>query len=208
MNGDVKPTRGKVFIYNQELFSNYDYLKTQIGYVPQDDIVHKELTVYQCLYFTAKIRLDNASDHIINKKIKKILHELDITFIKDNLITDISGGQRKRVAIGVELMTDPLLLFLDEPTSPLDPQTINNFLDILKRLSDNGTTIIMVTHKPEDLVSMDDVLFLSKGGSITYHGSANHYKEYFNVSKPVEVFSELSLRSLRNGLKNIRVLCK
>ena len=192
LNGDIKPTRGKVFIYNQELFSNYDYLKTQIGYVPQDDIVHKELTVYQCLYFTAKIRLDNASDDIINKKIKRILHELDITFIKDNLITDVSGGQRKRVAIGVELMTDPLLLFLDEPTSPLDPQTINNFLDILKRLSENGTTIIMVTHKPEDLVRMDDVLFLSKGGSITYHGSANQYKEYFNVSNPVEVFSELS----------------
>ena len=192
LNGDVRTTRGKVFIYNQELFSNYDYLKTQIGYVPQDDIVHKELTVYQCLYFTAKIRLDNASDDIINKKIKKILHELDITFIKDNLITDISGGQRKRVAIGVELITDPLLLFLDEPTSPLDPQTINNFLDILKKLSDNGTTIIMVTHKPEDLVRMDDVLFLSKVGSITYHGSANQYKEYFNVSNPVEVFSELS----------------
>tara|TARA_B110000238_G_C16136051_1_gene443760 strand:+ start:894 stop:3155 length:2262 start_codon:yes stop_codon:yes gene_type:complete len=192
LNGDVRTTRGKVFIYNQELFSNYDYLKTQIGYVPQDDIVHKELTVYQCLYFTAKIRLDNASDDIINKKIKKILHELDITFIKDNLITDISGGQRKRVAIGVELITDPLLLFLDEPTSPLDPQTINNFLDILKKLSDNGTTIIMVTHKPEDLVRMDDVLFLSKAGSITYHGSANQYKEYFNVSNPVEVFSELS----------------
>ena len=192
LNGDIKTTKGKVFIYNQELFSNYDYLKTQIGYVPQDDIVHKELTVYQCLYFTAKIRLDNASDNIINKKIKKILHELDITFIKDNLITDISGGQRKRVAIGVELITDPLLLFLDEPTSPLDPQTINNFLDILKRLSENGTTIIMVTHKPEDLVKMDDVLFLSKSGSIAYHGSTNQYKQYFNVSNPVEVFSELS----------------
>ena len=192
LNGDIKPSNGKIYIYNQELISNYEYLKTQIGYVPQDDIIHKDLTVYQCLYYTAKLRLDNASDKVINKKITDILHELDITFIKNNLITDISGGQRKRVAIGVELLTDPLLLFLDEPTSPLDPQTISNFLLILKRLSENGTTVIMVTHKPDDLIQMDDVLFLSKEGSITYHGSAKEYKGYFNVKNPVEVFSELS----------------
>ena len=192
LNGDLKTSSGHIYINDLELYKYYDYLKLNIGYVPQDDIIHKQLSVYQCLYFTAKIRLDNTSDDFINKKIDKILHELDITSIKHNSIAELSGGQRKRVSIGVELITDPLLLFLDEPTSPLDPETISNFLDILRRLSDNGTTIVMVTHKPEDLVRMDEVIFLSKEGAMTYYGCAKLYKDYFNVSSAIEVFSELS----------------
>ena len=192
LNGDTPATRGKVLLFGQELLSNYDYLKTQIGYVPQDDIVHKQLTVEECMYYTAKIRLDEASDSKLDKKINQILADLNISHIKDNLIFDLSGGERKRVSIAVELLTEPLILFLDEPTSPLDPQTVEEFLGILKKLSDNGTTVVMVTHKPEDLEYMDEVIFMAEGGNIAYYGDSKKYKEYFNVETAVAVFAAIS----------------
>ena len=194
LNGESPPTNGKVLIFNQDLISNYEYLKTQIGYVPQDDIVHKQLTVEQSLYFAAKLRIANINNDDINIKIDKILSELNISHIKKNLISDISGGQRKRVSIAIELLTDPMLLFLDEPTSPLDPQTIEDFLNILKKLSENGTTVIMVTHKPEDLDYMDEVIFMAdnNGGKIVYYGDSTKYKDYFNVNNAVSVFSQIS----------------
>ena len=200
LNGDAPATSGKVFLFNLELISNYNYLKTQIGYVPQDDIVHKELKVYECLYYTAKLRLDNVSDIEINQKIDQILKELNIYEIKNNLVGEISGGQRKRVSIAVELLTDPLLLFLDEPTSPLDPQTVEDFLDILKRLADKGTTVIMVTHKPEDLAYMDEVIFMAEGGNLVYYGDTNRFKEYFEVENAVSVFSKISGTSSKHWI--------
>jgi len=192
LNGDTPPTRGKVLLFGQELLSNYDYLKTQVGYVPQDDIVHQQLTVEECMYYTSKIRLDKPSDKKIDERINQILKDLNISHIKHNLISEISGGQRKRVSIAVELLTDPLILFLDEPTSPLDPQTVEDFLGILKKLSERGTTVVMVTHKPEDLEYMDEVIFMAEGGSITYYGDSKKYKQYFNVETAVAVFTQIS----------------
>ena len=194
LNGESPPTKGRVLIFNQDLITNYEYLKTQIGYVPQDDIVHKQLTVEQSLFFAAKLRIANISKADIKVKIDQILSELNISHIKKNLISDISGGQRKRVSIAIELLTDPMLLFLDEPTSPLDPQTIEDFLNILKKLSENGTTVIMVTHKPEDLDYMDEVIFMAdnNGGKIVYYGDSTQYKDYFNVNNAVSVFSQIS----------------
>ena len=195
LNGDTPPSKGKVFLFNLELSANWQYLKTQIGYVPQDDIIHQQLTVEQCLYFTAKLRLDNPSNEEIDKKIDQVLIDLKILDKKKNLISNLSGGQRKRVSIAVELMTDPLIMFLDEPTSPLDPQTIEDFLGIIKTLSERGTTVLMVTHKPEDLEYMDEVIFLAEGGNIVFQGDTNKYKEYFNVKSVVSVFSQISGKS-------------
>ena len=135
LNGKSPATNGEVYLFGQELISNYDYLKTQIGYVPQDDTIHRELTVKQSLYYTAKLRLNSLEDIEIEKKIDDILAQLGVSKIKNNLISKISGGQRKRVCIALELLSEPLILFLDEPTSPLDPQTIEDFLSILKDLS-------------------------------------------------------------------------
>ena len=188
LNGDSPPTKGKVYLFNQELSKNWQYLKTQVGYVPQDDIVHQQLTVNQSLFYTAKLRLENISDLDIDNKINEVLTDLNILDKKNNLISNLSGGQRKRVSIAVELMTDPLILFLDEPTSPLDPQTVEDFLGILKKLSEKGTTVLMVTHKPEDLEYMDEVIFMAEGGNLVYHGDTNKYKDYFNVKTAVSVF--------------------
>ncbi|MET0634471.1 MAG: FHA domain-containing protein [Chitinophagaceae bacterium] len=192
LNGTIFPTTGNVFINGLDLVENLAYLKTQIGYVPQDDIVHGQLTVRQSLYYAAKIRLNGVSDELIEKKTAVLLKKLNIAFISNNLISAISGGQRKRVSIAVELLSDPAILFLDEPTSPLDPQTIAEFMKILRDLSEGGTTVIMVTHKPEDLTFMDKVIFMAEGGSLAYYGDVNEYRSYFEVTAPIEVYANIS----------------
>lgn len=191
LNGDAPPSSGTVLISGLELSQHFDYLKTQIGYVPQDDIVHRELTVEQSLYFAAKLRLIHADKDFIDQKIEGVLKDLNIEHIRHNLVGKISGGQRKRVSIAVEILTDPLILFLDEPTSPLDPQTIEEFLGILRSLSQKGTTVIMVTHKPEDLNYMDSVIFMAEGGHMVYFESTKKYLEYFKVKDTVQVYAQL-----------------
>jgi ABC-type multidrug transport system ATPase subunit/pSer/pThr/pTyr-binding forkhead associated (FHA) protein len=191
LNGDSPASSGRVTICGLELNENYDYIKTHIGYVPQDDIVHRELSVYKTLYYAAKLRLINASDQEIEHKIQDVLSALNISHIKNNLVSGISGGQRKRVSIAVEILTDPLILFLDEPTSPLDPQTIEEFLTCSRRLAERGTTIIMVTHKPEDLVYMDSVIFMAEGGHLVYYGDTKTYLTYFKQDRLTQVYAEL-----------------
>lgn len=193
LNGDAPPSSGNVYISGLELNENYDYLKTQIGYVPQDDIVHRELTVQQSLFYAAKLRLEHSDENFIQQKINQVINDLKISHIRESLVSKISGGQRKRVSIAVEILTDPLILFLDEPTSPLDPQTIEEFLEILRNLSKKGTTVIMVTHKPEDLNYMDTVIFMAEGGHKVYHGETAEYLSYFNASDTIKVYSQLAL---------------
>ena len=206
--GDVKASNGQVLILGQDLYSNFEYIKTRIGYVPQDDIIHKELTVYQSLRFTAKLRLDNMSESKIESKIDNLLIKFGVKHIKDAKISEISGGQRKRISIAVELLSDPDILFLDEPTSPLDPQTIIDFLDILKKLSKEGTTIVMVTHKPSDLSHMDRVIFMAastekafyNGGGLAFYDSPKKYKSYFNVQTSGHVYKEISSRNAQKWI--------
>lgn len=200
LNGDAPPSSGTIYIGGLELNSNYDYLKTQIGYVPQDDIVHKELTVQQSLYYAAKLRLNNADDSFIQQKINQVINDLNIGHIRENLVGKISGGQRKRVSIAVEILTDPLILFLDEPTSPLDPQTIEEFLGILRNLSNKGTTVIMVTHKPEDLNYMDTVIFMAEGGHKVYHGDTSNYLSHFSVKDTIKVYAQLALPAAKKWI--------
>ncbi|MEO1655243.1 MAG: FHA domain-containing protein, partial [Bacteroidota bacterium] len=160
LNGYLPATSGKVFIHGRDFYENYKLLKQDIGYVPQDDIVHQQLSVVDSLFLAAKLRFaSDVSREEINQKIDEILDKLGILHIKKSLIKNISGGQRKRVSIAVELLSDPSILFLDEPTSPLDPETVEEFLKILKKLARSGTTILMVTHKPDDLDVADKVVF-------------------------------------------------
>jgi len=202
LNGDSPPSSGQVFISGLELNANYDYLKTQIGYVPQDDIVHRELTVEQSLFYAAKLRLEQSDSASIQQKIEQVLKDLNIEHIRHNLVGKISGGQRKRVSIAVEILTDPLILILDEPTSPLDPQTIEEFLEILRNLSNKGTTVIMVTHKPEDLNYMDSVIFMAEGGYKVYQGNTSGYLQHFQVDDTIKVYAQLALPHATKWINN------
>ena len=210
--GDVKPTTGNVEILGLDLHSNFEYLKSRIGYVPQDDIIHKELTVYQSLRFTAKLRLSDASDTQIDQKINDLLTKFGVKHIRDKEIGSISGGQRKRISIAVELISDPDILFLDEPTSPLDPQTIVELLDLVKKLTSEGRTIIMVTHKPSDLDYLDKVIFMAacsdekfyRGGGVCFHNIPGKIKSEFKVKESWEVFKKISSDSAQKYIDKYR----
>ena len=173
LNGFGPATSGKVEFFGKDLYKNYENLKELIGYVPQDDIVHSELSVKEALYFAYQLRnKSKVDDYIIYNKINEVLSELNLLpkDILNQQVGSLSGGQRKRISIAIELLSDPKVLFLDEPTSPLDPETIEEFLNSLKKLTQKGTTIIMVTHKPEDLNFVDRVMWLGTGGYLAYYG--------------------------------------
>jgi ABC-type multidrug transport system ATPase subunit len=197
LNGDAPATAGRVLIHGLDLIENYEFLKNRIGYVPQDDIVHGELSVEMSLFFAAKMRMEEPTRKRVRQKVDQVLSDLNMQDHRRKPVSKLSGGQRKRVCIALEMLTDPLVLFLDEPTSPLDPQTIQEFLEIIQRLAERGTTVVMVTHKPEDLYYMHRVLFLSVGGHTVYYGSREDYLRYFDVGNIVQVFTEISAKDSR-----------
>lgn len=191
LNGDNPSTAGEVFIHGLSLRKNYNLLKRKIGYVPQDDTIHKELTVNRTLYLAAKLRLpDGTPDAEINTRISQVLAGLNLEEqLHDQKVEKLSGGQRKRVCIAVELLSQPTILFLDEPTSPLDPESIKEFLDSLKKLAEGGTTIIMVTHKPEDLDYADKIIFLAAKGFIVHQGQKDSLLHKFGVDNIIKVYN-------------------
>lgn len=201
LNGDNPASDGEVLIHGLPLRKNFNLLKRKIGYVPQDDIIHKDLSVYKTLYYAAKLRLpDDTTRQEIDRRINKVIDSLSLDQdkekdIREVKVRDLSGGQRKRVSIAVELLVEPTILFLDEPTSPLDPESIDSFLKSLQRLTKEGTTIIMVTHKPEDLNYVDNVIFLMVKGYMTYFGKATNLVSHFGVDDIVKVYAKLSDKS-------------
>jgi ABC-type multidrug transport system ATPase subunit/ABC-type multidrug transport system permease subunit len=184
LNGYTPPTQGQVLINGESLYADYDRFAPFIGYVPQDDIMHKDLTVGQALYYTARLRLpSDFTDEEINKRIDAILKQLELEGAKNVLIGSpekkgISGGQRKRVNLAMELLSDPLVLFLDEPTSGLSSRDAFNVMKLLRQLADSGKTILLTIHQPSlDVFRlMDSLVLVSKDtntadpGRLVYFG--------------------------------------
>ncbi|HVM71921.1 MAG TPA: FHA domain-containing protein, partial [Anaerolineales bacterium] len=174
-------TQGKVFVNGIDVYRNFDAVRNDIGYVPQKDIIHMELTVYQALNFAAQLRMPkDTSKAERHKRIMEVLNDLDLTHRKDVQISGLSGGQQKRVSIGVELLTRPGLFFLDEPTSGLDPGTETAFMHLMRRLADQGRTIIMVTHATKNVMLADKVVFLARGGYVAWFGPPDEALTYFD----------------------------
>jgi len=174
-------TQGSVFVNGIEVYKNFDAVRNEIGYVPQKDIIHMELTVYQALDYAARLRMPrDTTKEERHVRIMEVLGELDLAHRKDNQISSLSGGQQKRVSIGVELLTRPGLFFLDEPTSGLDPGTETAFMHLCRRLADQGRTIVMVTHATKNVMLADKVVFLARGGYLAWFGPPNEALEYFN----------------------------
>ena len=170
MNGYVLPAAGTVTFNGLDLHQHYDRFRLQLGYVPQDDIMHGELTVYQALYFTARLRLPaDTSEADIGARVTAVLDRLGLGGTEDVLIGSpdqkgISGGQRKRVNIAMELLTDPAVLFLDEPTSGLSSQDALMVMKVLRSIADGGKTVLMTIHQPslEVFRMMDHLVVLAK----------------------------------------------
>jgi ABC-type multidrug transport system ATPase subunit/pSer/pThr/pTyr-binding forkhead associated (FHA) protein len=193
LNGFVKPTSGKVLYNGVDLYQNLDALKSTIGFVPQEDIMHRQLTVRQCLYYAAKLRLsDDISDDEINRRVEEMLETLKLDPQRwDNPVATLSGGQRKRVSLGIELLPKPGVLFLDEPTAGLDPRTETLMMMLFRQLANQGSTIVITTHLLGSFGVLDKVVVLVQG-RLAYYGPGTKFLEYFKAETPPDVYDDLT----------------
>ncbi len=176
----IEPTTsGQVYLNGESLRDNFNIYRNQIGYVPQFDIVHKDLTVVEVLVYGAKLRLPPDID--LYPTIDRTLEQVELSERKDTLVKDLSGGQLKRVSIALELLADPKLFFLDEPTSGLDPGLDKKMMELLQKLSQQGRTIVLVTHATNNIKLCDRLVFLGQGGNLCYFGSPSDCLQYFGV---------------------------
>ncbi len=174
-------THGQVFVNDTDVYRNFDVIRNLIGFVPQQDIIHMELTVFEALDYTAKLRMPpDTTKAERHKRVVEVLEDMDLLHRKDLPIRGLSGGQQKRVSIGVELLAKPGLFFLDEPTSGLDPGTETALMQLMRRLADQGRTIILITHATKNVMLADKVIFLARGGYLTWFGPPDEALEYFN----------------------------
>lgn len=190
LSGFNPSTSGQVFIDEYDLYENYAMLKSMMGYVPQQDIVYNNLTVYDMLFYTAQMRLpSDLSKEEIEQRINKVIEITELTQRKETYIRQLSGGQKKRASIAVELLSDPSLLFLDEPTSGLDPGTEKNLMKSLSSMTKLGKTIVLVTHTTANLHLCDKIVMLGKGGKLCFYGSYEEAKAFFEVDDLIDVYN-------------------
>src|SRR6266852_2353030 len=192
LNGLRPAHQGKVLYNGQDYYRNLAAFSTQLGYVPQDDIVHRDLTVDRALYYAARMRLpSDFTDAQIKQRINEVLEDVEMTGRRKLLVSKLSGGQRKRVSIALELLANPSLFFLDEPTSGLDPGLDRKMMFLLRKLADKGHTIVLVTHATNNINACDYVCFLCQGGRLAYYGPPNEAKTYFGKTDFAEIYSAL-----------------
>ena len=169
--GYTHPTTGTVAFEGHDIHAEYASLRSRIGMVPQDDVVHGQLTVNQALMYAAELRLPpdtNKEDR--ERVVAQVLEELEMTRQGDTRVDKLSGGQRKRASVAMELLTGPSLLILDEPTSGLDPALDRQVMTMLRQLADAGRVVMVVTHSLSYLDVCDQVLLLAPGGMTAFSG--------------------------------------
>ena len=193
ISGYSIPTSGSVKVNGMDLYSNLDTLKNIIGYVPQQDIVFENLTVYNMLSYTADLRLpQDTTKKEKDAVIMKVIAAVELTAHKDTMIKRLSGGQKKRASIAVELISDPNLFFLDEPCSGLDPGTERNLMHTLKNMTKAGKTVIFVTHSTLNLHLCDKIVFMGTGGKLCFCGNYQEALAFFGVNDLVDVYNMIS----------------
>ncbi|MFO7584041.1 MAG: FHA domain-containing protein [Anaerolineales bacterium] len=175
-------THGRIIVNKTiDVYKEFDSIRSTIGYVPQKDIIHMELTVFEALDYAAQLRMPADTTAAERKeRVDEVMKDLDLAHRKDIQISRLSGGQQKRVSIGVELLTKPGFFFLDEPTSGLDPGMETELMRLMRRLADQGRTIVMVTHATKNVMLADKVVFLARGGYLTWFGPPEEALEYFD----------------------------
>ncbi len=190
----LKPApRGSVYFAGRDLYTEYDGLRQRIGFVPQDDVVHHELTVQQSLEYAAELRFaPDVTRAERRARVEEVMAELGLLERRNLVVGKLSGGQRKRVSVALELLTKPALLFLDEPASGLDPGLERTLMESLRALADAGRTIVVVTHSTDSLNLCDRVLFLAPGGRTAFFGPPQLALGYFQRADYQEVFRDLS----------------
>ncbi|WP_436949041.1 FHA domain-containing protein [Streptomyces sp. SudanB52_2052] len=190
LTGYRPANQGEVLYDNRNLYKQFAELRQRIGLVPQDDILHKELTVKKALKYAAKLRFPaDTTGAEREARIDEVLRELKLDIHKDKKVTSLSGGQRKRVSVALELLTKPSLIFLDEPTSGLDPGMDRDVMQLLRGLADDGRTVLVVTHSVAELALCDKLLVMAPGGSVAYFGPPEEALNFFGYDTWADVFS-------------------
>jgi ABC-type multidrug transport system ATPase subunit len=189
---------GKVRFDQTDLYKNLGQLRSLFGYVPQDDIVHADLTVREALTFAARLRLPAGTPR--SEIVKLVDHTIASLGLSDRVnlkIGRLSGGQRKRVSVGVELLSRPPLLFLDEPTSGLDPLAEFKLMELLRRLADTGCTVICTTHVMENVYLMDQIAIVSDG-RVVFQGTPDEARSKFSVTRLSSLYDALQSIEAKN----------
>jgi ABC-type multidrug transport system ATPase subunit len=190
--GYTTPSSGSVTFEGHDVHAEYASLRSRIGMVPQDDVVHRQLTVNQALGYAAELRLPPDSTKADRAKVVNgVLRELDLTKHADTRVDKLSGGQRKRASVALELLTGPSLLILDEPTSGLDPALDHQVMTMLRQLADAGRVVIVVTHMLSYLDTCDQLLLVAPGGKTAYCGPPDQIGDAMGTTNWAKIFSQV-----------------
>jgi ABC transport system ATP-binding/permease protein len=180
--GYAPADKGTVLINGDDFYVNFDAYRGVLGYVPQDDIIHRGLPVGRALGYAARLRLPaDTGPSEIGARVGRVLDDVEMTDHRQTMVESLSGGQRKRVSIGAELLADPSLFYLDEPTSGLDPGLEKKMMYTLRRLADSGRTVLLVTHATANITQCDHVIFMA-GGRVVFFGPPREALTFFNVT--------------------------
>lgn len=191
--GYTHPTTGQVSFEGHDVHAEYASLRSRIGMVPQDDVVHGQLTVRQALMYAAELRLPPDTTKADREQVvNEVLEELEMTKHLDTRVDKLSGGQRKRASVALELLTGPSLLILDEPTSGLDPALDRQVMTMLRQLADAGRVVLVVTHSLTYLDVCDQVLLLAPGGKTAFYGPPSQIGPSMGTTNWADIFSAVA----------------
>jgi ABC-type multidrug transport system ATPase subunit/CRP-like cAMP-binding protein len=192
ISGVHPATSGSVRYNGRDYYANIDLYRNVLGYVPQDDIIHTALSVRRTLYHAARLRLPkDTSRETLDNVVNEAIAQLGLENQAETRVKELSGGQRKRSSIGVELLTRPRVFFLDEPTSGLDPATETHMMQIMRKLADDGSTMLVTTHATKNVLMCDKVVFLARGGYLAFAGSPQRALQYFGSQDFDEIYLRL-----------------
>ncbi|MCV6963360.1 ABC transporter ATP-binding protein [Mycobacterium intermedium] len=190
--GYTSPTTGNVTFEGHDIHAEYASLRSRVGMVPQDDVVHRQLTVNQALGYAAELRLPpDTSKADRAQVVAQVLEELELTKHADTRVDKLSGGQRKRASVALELLTGPSLLILDEPTSGLDPALDRQVMMMLRQLADAGRVVLVVTHSVSYLDVCDQILLLAPGGKTAYLGPPDGIGAAMGTTNWADIFTKV-----------------
>ena len=192
--GMAEPTFGAVSWHGRDLASEGDLDPHEIGYVPQFSIAFELLTVEENVSAAMRLRVAGLSSSERKQRVKAILQQVGLEPIADRQVRVLSGGQRRRIAMALEMVTSPKLLLCDEVTSGLDPKSEDELVALMRTLSrQNGRTVLCVTHSLRNLAAFDTVIVLH-GGQLAYHGPPEFLTHYFQIKEPAGLFKQLEER--------------
>jgi ABC-type multidrug transport system ATPase subunit len=191
--GGTRPTSGAVLFEAHDVHAEYASMRTRIGMVPQDDVVHRQLTINQALGYAAELRMPpDTTKEDRQRVVAQVLEELELTPHADARVDKLSGGQRKRASVALELLTGPSLLVLDEPTTGLDPALDQLVMKMLRQLADAGRVVVVVTHSLAYLDVCDQVLLLGPGGKTAFCGPPGELAPAMGTTDWADIFTDIS----------------